>query len=92
MTKLCYAILFTAAATFTGCETESPYLDSQLGKSAENLIQAQTFNPNAAAAPAALAPEGADGQRIKNAIDNYHKDVPREGETVTRPVAFEAGK
>lgn len=93
MSKLCYAILFTAAAaTIAGCETDFPYLDSHLGKSAEKMVQAQTLNPAVAASPALLAPEGADGQRIKNAVDNYYKDVPREGESVTRPVAFEAGK
>lgn len=92
MTRLCYALLLTAAATITGCETDFPYLDSHLGKSAQNMVRAQTLNPAVAAAPAALAPEGADGQRIKNAVDSYHKDVPREGETVTRAVAFDAGK
>jgi|KBSMisStandDraft_5_1062788.scaffolds.fasta_scaffold28522_3 hypothetical protein len=92
MTKLCYAILLTSAATMSGCETDFPYLDSHLGKSAEKMVQAQTLNPSVAASPALLAPEGADGQRIKNAVDNYYKDVPREGQTVSRPVAFEAGK
>jgi hypothetical protein len=44
-----------------------------------------------AAAPAPLAPEHGDGQRLKNAVDEYHKDVPRQDEKISRPIVFEVG-
>lgn len=90
MKNVTYVILIAAAAC-AGCETESPYFDSQLGTSTSHLIQAQTLDPAAAGNPPALAPAGADGQRIKSAVDNYHKDVPSLEKSVERPIVFEVG-
>ncbi|GAC1452353.1 MAG: hypothetical protein PVSMB6_04240 [Steroidobacteraceae bacterium] len=86
------AIGLAAVAICAGCETETPYLDSQLGKSTARMIEAQTLDSAAAANPPALAPAGADGQRIKNAVDVYHGEVNKEGKSVSRQVGFEAGK
>src|SRR5512142_2456267 len=68
--KIAVMLACAAAMAGAGCETEYP----QLGKSVENMVQAQTLDPATAANPAALAPEGGDGQRIKNAMDVYFKD------------------
>jgi len=84
--------LAAVAICATGCETETPYLDSQLGKSTARMIEAQTLDSAAAANPPALAPAGADGQRIKSAVDVYHGEVNKEGAPVSRQVGFEAGK
>jgi hypothetical protein len=92
MSKLSLTAALAALALCASCESETPYFDSQLGKSAANLVKAQTLDRATAAHPAALAPEGADGQRIRSAVEQYHKDVPKEGETVKRQVTFEAGK
>ena len=91
MINICRAIAFAAVAVCAGCETESPSFDSQLGSSVANLVQAQTLDPAVAGNPAALAPAGADGQRMKAAIDVYHKDVPKPEQPVTRPIFFEVG-
>jgi hypothetical protein len=90
MIKTTCVIAIAATAVCAGCETESPYFDSQLGKSSANLVQAQTLYPAVAANPPALAPAGADGQRIKSAIDNYHKEV-NTPQSVSRPIVFEVG-
>jgi hypothetical protein len=92
MIKTTCVIAIAAAAVCAGCETESPYFDSQLGKSSANLVQAQTLYPAVAANPPALAPAGADGQRIKSAVDNYHKEVNAPGQSVSRPIVFEVGQ
>jgi hypothetical protein len=92
MTKMTCVIAIAAIAVCAGCETESPYFDSQLGKSSANLAQAQTLDPAAAANPPALAPAGADGQRIKSAVDNYHKEVNKPEQSVSRPIMFEVGQ
>lgn len=84
-----YLVAFAVAVA--GCETESPYFDSKLGTSAAQMVQAQTLDPAVAANPAALAPTGADGQRIKSAVDQYRKDVNKPEQSVSRPILFEAG-
>jgi len=84
-----YMIAAAAFAVCAGCETETPYFDSQLGTASAHLVKAQTLNPAVAGNPAPLAPAGADGQRIEAAIDNYHKDVPKPEQSVSRPIVFE---
>lgn len=81
-----------AAAAIAGCASETPHLDAQLGKSVEQMVQAQTYDPAAAANPPALAPETGDGQRLKNAVDVYRKEVQKGGEQVKAGVQFEAGE
>jgi hypothetical protein len=86
--KIATMLTLAAAMAVTGCETEYP----QMGKSVTNMVQAQTLDPATAANPAPLAPEGADGQRIKNAIDVYFKDVPKDGQgSVERAISFDTG-
>lgn len=81
-----------AAVTLISCATTNARkIDEHIGESAANLFSAQTYDPRAAAAPPALAPETSDGQRLKAAMDNYHKDVPKPEEKVTRPIVFEVG-
>ncbi len=87
-TVLCFAF---ACGSICGCATETPYLDSQLGMATAHMVQAQTLDPATAANPARLAPAGADGQRIKNAIDLYHGDINKEGAPASRQVSFESG-
>ena len=91
MIKMSWVVAIVVAAICAGCETESPYFDSHLGKSSANLVQAQTLDPAVAGNPATLPPMGADGQRIKSAVDNYHKEVNKPEQSVSRPVMFEVG-
>ena len=87
-----YMIAVAAAtAVCAGCETETPYFDSQLGTASAHLVQAQTLDRASAGNPPALAPAGADGQRIEAAVENYHKDVPKGEQSVARPIIFEVG-
>lgn len=92
MKQIVLVTTLAATAIAGGCASETPHLDAQLGKSVEQMIQAQTYDPAAAANPPALAPESGDGQRLKNALDVYRKEVQKDGEQVKQGVAFEAGK
>jgi hypothetical protein len=92
MNKLPCVIAIGAVAACAGCETESPYFDAQLGTSTAHLVQQQTLDPAVAGNPAPLAPAGADGQRMKAAVDAYHKDVPKPEQPVSRPIMFEVGQ
>jgi hypothetical protein len=83
-------ITLVVAATLCSCDTTNARkIDEQFGESTANMVQAQTYNPRAADSPPALAPEKSDGQRLKAAMDNYHKDVPAPEEKVTRPIVFQ---
>lgn len=92
MKTLSWIFILAVAVISTGCETETPYLDSHLGQSAAHMVQAQTLDPAVAGNPAALAPAGADGQRMKAAVDQYHKDVPKPDQQVSRPIVFEVNQ
>ena len=84
-------IVAVATVVCAGCETETPHFDSQLGSSAAHLIEAQTLDPAVAGNPAPLAPAGADGQRMKNAVDQYRKDIPKPEQSVARQIVFDVG-
>jgi hypothetical protein len=91
MKEIALITTLAVAAGAGGC-ADTPYLDSQLGKSVEQLVSAQTYDPAASANPPALAPESGDGQRLKNAIDAHRKDVRKGSQEVGRKVEFEAGE
>ncbi len=92
MTKTLLAIALSTAMLLGGCATETPRVDAGLGKSTAHMIEAQTYDPAAAANPPPLLPEGGDGQRLKNALDANRKDIGKGAPEVARPLVFEVGK
>jgi hypothetical protein len=85
-------VTLVAATVLGACDTTNARkIDAHIGESAANLVRAQTYDPRAADAPPALGPQTSDGQRLKAAMDKYHKDVPAPEEKVTRPIVFEVG-
>jgi hypothetical protein len=91
MRYLLIPTILTVAALLTACE-DAPRGNAVMGRSVAHMIVSQTYNPDAAAHPAALAPDGGDGQRLGNALDAHRKDVPRGQEQVTQPIMLEVGK
>jgi hypothetical protein len=92
MKRLSLCAIVATATILVGCESETAYVDSQMGKSVAQLVQAQTLNTRTAANPPPYAPDGADGQRLKNVLDAQRKDVPRGQEHVSQALVFEVGK
>ncbi len=92
MRYLIASLALLGAALLPGCETDTPYFDAHLGEAAAHMVEAQTYDPNAAANPPALAPEVGDGQRLKNAIDASRKDVGAGTQSVERQHTFDAGQ
>lgn len=88
------AALTTTLALVTlavaGC-ADTPLADADYGKSVQQMVQAQTFDPAAASNPPELAPEITDGERLKNALDVYRKDVAKGISEVKQPIVFEIG-
>jgi len=85
-------IVIALTSALSACASDTPRVDAQLGKSVAQMIQAQTYDPRAAANPPALAPETGDGQRLKNALDANRKDVSKGSEQVAQPLVFEVSK
>lgn len=92
MQQIFIATVLMSATVLGGCAADTPRVDAQLGKSVAQMIRAQTYDPNAAANPPALAPGTGDGQRLKNALDANRKDVGKGTEKVSQPIVFEVGK
>lgn len=84
------AALAIVTLAVAGC-ADTPVADADYGRSVQQMVQAQTFDPAAASNPPELAPETADGQRLKNALDVYRKDVAKGSATVEETVEFEIG-
>jgi len=76
MTTIRLGLILLATAAAAGCATDFPRVDAALGKSQAAMIAAQTYDPQAAAHPPALAPAVGDGQRLQNVLDAHRKDVP----------------
>ena len=82
--------LVVAALLLSGCE-DTPLIDADYGKSVQQMVEAQTYDPAAASNPPELAPETTDGPRLKNALEQYRKDVAKGNEEVKQSVVFEVG-
>lgn len=83
-------IVFTASV-IAGCANDYPRVDAAFGKSQARMVSAQTYDPQAAAHPPALAPAIADGQRLENVITAHRKDVPQGSKEVSQTQQFDTG-
>lgn len=90
MSKLLAATLIAAVVALPGC-ADTPESDADYGRSVQQMVQSQTYDPAAAANPPENAPDVSDGARLKNALDVYRKDVAKGGDEVKAPVVFEVG-
>jgi hypothetical protein len=79
--------LVVAALAVAGCA--NTYSDADYGRSVQQMIQSQTYDPAAASNPPELPPESTDAERLKNALDVYRKDVAKGITEVKQPVIFE---
>lgn len=92
MTTIRLGLVLLATAAVYGCATDYPNVDAALGKSQAKMISAQTYDPQAAAHPPALAPAVGDGQRLQNVLDAHRKDVPEPtNKQVSQPQQFDTG-
>ena len=90
--KLPACILACAVvATMTGC-AETPRADADFGNSVRAMVDAQTYNPDAARNPPEAAPTAGDGQRLENVVGGYRKDVARGVEDVRRDIVINVGQ
>lgn len=81
--------LVIATLAVAGCA--NTFSDDDYGRSVQQMVQSQTFDPAAASNPPELPPEITDAARLKNALDVYRKDVAKGATEVKQPVVFEIG-
>jgi hypothetical protein len=84
------AVAGIAALAVTGC-ADTAATDADYGRSVSQMVQAQTYDANAAANPPEQAPAAGDGARLQNALEAYRKDVAKGGAEVQREIEFEVG-
>lgn len=84
------AVMTIITLAVSGCGT--PETDADYGRSVRQMVQAQTYDPAAASNPPELAPETADGARLKNALDVYRKDVAKGSAKVEEEAEFDVAE
>jgi hypothetical protein len=89
MSRVLIATVTGISALAAGC-ADTPASDADYGRSVSQMIQAQTYDANAAANPPEQAPDSGDGARLENALDAYRKDVAK-GAEVGRDIEFTVG-
>jgi hypothetical protein len=90
MSKLLAATLTATVAALAGC-ADTPESDADYGRSVQQMVHSQTYDPAAAANPPENAPDAGDAARLKNALDAYRKDVAKGNDEVKAPIVFEVG-
>ena len=81
--------LVVATLVVAGCA--NTFSDEDYGRSVQQMVQSQTFDPAAASNPPEMPPPVTDAERLKNALDVYRKDVAKGTTEVKQPVIFEVG-
>ena len=78
--------LFTAA-----CGTPTPLVDATFGDAVQSVVDAQLYDPAAAANPSTDAIEGTDGQRME-AVMEAHRGQTGSAESVSKPIVINVGE
>ena len=69
--------LSIASMVLTGCNTEPKRVEADYGNSVTQLIQASTYNPEAAASTESKPVIGMDGKRAISTLDAMQTDTER---------------
>ena len=76
-TFLGVTILAIAGVTSTGCISEPKRVEADYGNSVNQMVQAATYNPEAAASTESIPVMGMDGKRAIRALDAMQTDTER---------------
>jgi hypothetical protein len=75
-----------------GCVTTEPVrVEADYGKSVNQMIQAQTYNPEAAARTESLPIKEMDGEMAIDTLDAMRKDTGRDTEVLNNVINVEIG-
>jgi len=80
------------AAILAGCvSTEPVRVEADFGKSANQMVQAQTYNPEAAARTESLPIKEMDGVMAVDTLNAMRKDVGRNTEILNNVINVQIG-
>jgi hypothetical protein len=66
-----------AMVVSTGCSTEPKRVRADYGNSINQMVQASTYNPEAAASTESIPVYGMDGKRAMRSLDAMQEDTKR---------------
>jgi len=83
--SISYSVLGVTLLTITGvistgCSTEPKRVEADYGNSVHQMIQASTYNPEAAASTESIPVLGLDGRRAMRTLDAMQEDTQRVDE------------
>ena len=81
-------LLTFASLTSTGCSTEPKRVEADYGNSVQQMVQASTYNPEAAASTESIPVLGMDGKRAMNSLDAMKTDTEVRVEDFTDILDF----
>ena len=70
-------MLIMASVLLTGCNSEPKRVEADYGNSVTQMIQASTYNPEAAASTESKPVIGMDGKRAISTLDAMQTDTKR---------------
>ena len=70
-------LLGLAMVMSIGCSTEPKRVDADYGNSVNQMVQAATYNPEAAASTESIPVFGMDGKRAMNSLDAMTTDTEK---------------
>ena len=73
-------LLGLAIVMSIGCSTEPKRVDADYGNSVNQMVQAATYNPEAAASTESIPVFGMDGKRAMNTLDTMTTDTEKRVE------------
>jgi len=71
------AVIALTIAITAGCSTEPERVEADYGNSVHQMIQASTYNPEAAASTESVPVLGMDGKRAIRSLDQMQRDTER---------------
>jgi len=71
------AVIALTIVITAGCSTEPERVEADYGNSVHQMIQASTYNPEAAASTESIPVLGMDGKRAVRSLDELQQDTER---------------
>ena len=71
-----------------GCSTEPKRVEADYGNSVHQMVQASTYNPEAAASTESIPVVGMDGKRAMNSLDAMTSDTEQRNEDFSNILDF----
>jgi len=71
------AVIALAIVVTAGCSTEPKRVEADYGNSVHQMVQASTYNPEAAASTESIPVLGMDGKRAIRSLDAMQTDTTR---------------